>query len=144
MKVRILPGQPTSPALGETTLPSRRNAHQLRAFGCRSPGSAFGHFLGENAESLRPHAGLFPFSGDRGGRLGPTLTAWRARQCAPLKCLEIDGRGVNPRGTQPPPRAPSDNERTSPRQCLETCAECDVQPERVDLSNVVTFPKKSA
>jgi len=35
----------------------------------RSPDSVFCHFGGENAESLRPHAGLFPFSGDRDRRL---------------------------------------------------------------------------
>lgn len=36
--------------------------------------------VGENAESLWPHAGLFPFSGNQGWRLGSILTAWRARQ----------------------------------------------------------------
>ena len=43
----------------------------------RSPSSVFCHFGGENAESLRPQAGLFPFSGDRDRRPGSIYTAWR-------------------------------------------------------------------
>jgi hypothetical protein len=38
----------------------------LLRIGYRSPGSIFDPFHGVNAESLRPYAGLFPFSGDRG------------------------------------------------------------------------------
>jgi hypothetical protein len=52
----------------------------LLRIGYRSPGSIFDPFHGVNAESLRPYAGLFPFSGDRGWRLGSILTAWRAPQ----------------------------------------------------------------
>jgi hypothetical protein len=52
----------------------------LLRIGYWSPGSIFDHFHGENAESLRPHAGLFPFSGDGGRRLGSILTAWRTWQ----------------------------------------------------------------
>jgi hypothetical protein len=52
----------------------------LLRIGQRSLGSVFDHFHGENAESLRPQAGLFPFSGDLGWRLGSILTAWRVPQ----------------------------------------------------------------
>ena len=40
------------------------------------------HFGGENAESLRPYAGLFPFSGDRDRTLVSTTTAWWTRHCS--------------------------------------------------------------
>jgi hypothetical protein len=53
----------------------------LLRIGRRSPSSVFGHFRGENAESLWPHAGLFPFSGDGDRRLGSIPTAWPATQC---------------------------------------------------------------
>jgi hypothetical protein len=52
----------------------------LLRIGHQSPGSIFDRFQGENAESLWPHAGLFPFAGDPGWRLGSILTAWRSRQ----------------------------------------------------------------
>jgi hypothetical protein len=49
--------------------------------GYRSPGSQFGHLQEENAESLRPNAGIFPFSGDRHRRRVSIHTAWRGWQC---------------------------------------------------------------
>jgi hypothetical protein len=39
--------------------------------------SKSGQSLREDSESLRPHAGKFPFSGDRDRRLGSICTAWQ-------------------------------------------------------------------
>jgi hypothetical protein len=61
-----------NPSLTVAEMPA--NGGLLR-LGYRSLGSVFCHFGGENAESLRPHAGLFPFSGDRDRRLGSICTA---------------------------------------------------------------------
>jgi hypothetical protein len=55
----------------------------LLRIGYRSLGSDFGHFRGENAESLRRHAEIFPFSGDRDRRPVSIHTAWRGSPIRP-------------------------------------------------------------
>jgi hypothetical protein len=79
-----LPRQPTSHRRLEI-LPSAMaqmpaNGGLLR-FRNRSPGSQFGHFGSEIADSLRRTFEIFPFLGDEGRRPGSIGTAWRARQC---------------------------------------------------------------
>ena len=72
VQVRILRGQPSSPGGGETDWDGDErpaNGGLLR-IGPWSPGSGFLPFQGENAESLRPDTGIFPFSGDGDRRLG--------------------------------------------------------------------------
>src|SRR5216684_6468899 len=53
----------------------------LLRFRNRSPGSQFGYFGSEIADSLRRRFEIFPFLGDEGRRPGSIGTAWRARQC---------------------------------------------------------------
>jgi hypothetical protein len=73
------------------------NSRLLR-LGYRSPDSVFCHFGGENAENLRPHAGLFPFSGDRDRRLVSIITAWRtsAKRGYSSSCAVSAMAGVTP------------------------------------------------
>src|SRR6266849_3862115 len=61
------------------TLEMPANGGLLR-IGGRSPGSGFGPFGSEIADSLRPNARIFPFSGDRDRRLVSITTAWRTWQ----------------------------------------------------------------
>jgi hypothetical protein len=46
----------------------------------RSPGSKFGHFDSEIADSLRPVFEIFPFLGDCGRRRGSICTAWPVKR----------------------------------------------------------------
>ena len=52
----------------------------LLGIGYCSPRTGFGDFPGEKAESLRLHAEILPFSGDRDQRPVPTRTGWRSAQ----------------------------------------------------------------
>ena len=60
---------PEAEKLTRTVTERPANGGLLR-IGPWSPGSGFLPFQGENAESLRPDTGIFPFSGDGDRRLG--------------------------------------------------------------------------
>jgi hypothetical protein len=86
VQVRILPGQPTSPASGDlpsVTSEMPANGGLLR-IGYRSPGSQIGRCGSQIADSLRQIFEIFPFSGDSGRRPGSIGTAWRDAQCAKI------------------------------------------------------------
>jgi hypothetical protein len=53
----------------------------LLRIGGRSPGSGFGQFQSEIADSLRRPFEIFPFLGDEGRRRGSIGTAWPVRRC---------------------------------------------------------------
>ena len=91
----------------------------LLRIGYRSPGSQIGRCGSQIADSLRQIFEIFPFSGDSGRRPGSIGTAWRARQCARLKCLETDGRGSIRRGRSRRPAMRAAQERISARTLKE-------------------------
>jgi hypothetical protein len=62
-------------------IPERPANGGLLRISHRSPGYDFGHSLSEIAHSLRRIFEIFPFSGDRGRRLGSICTAWASLQC---------------------------------------------------------------
>src|ERR1700737_1094093 len=77
-----VPSQPVRPAKKPPLIVAEMPANGgLLRIGYRSLGSEFGHFRGENAESLRLHAEIFPFSGDYDRRPVSIHTTWRTRQC---------------------------------------------------------------
>jgi hypothetical protein len=113
------PSQPVrrseNPPLTVVEMPASGGLFRI---GYRSPGSKSGHFRGENAESLRLHAEIFPFSGDGGWRMGSILTAWWETQSLTVTGdAVIDGRkgvavypqihsgGTQWRGAEGPPIA---------------------------------------
>jgi hypothetical protein len=68
---------PQSLPIGTSKTPANCGLFQ---FNGQSLGPRFGRLRGGIAESLWPHAEIFPILGDDGRRLGSILTAWWARQ----------------------------------------------------------------
>jgi hypothetical protein len=80
VQVRILPGQPGSPALRVIAPDTGRKARRWRAFAirCRSLDSQIRKVRGQFGESLRTLPRIFPFSGDWRRRQGSITTAAEA------------------------------------------------------------------
>src|SRR5262249_28750624 len=80
--VRYLPPQPATPAYRGASLEAGEKAAKsgLSRNRLPSPRSHFAASGGQIAESLQANSRIFPFSGDRGRRLGSIATAARGEQ----------------------------------------------------------------